>query len=181
MWIGGREAKGPDPPLRERKIVLGYWRRKKEREKLHFCEHWGGFLSQLSKSEATYTHSSVLQKQFSVSDRLHRLQWFYKVLWPRGVITILIHVSTLCGAQAMARSPNEAFLRTYPLVKQQMAVLMFVVTIRQGWFLEYGMIITGTISALACSSDIFKMCLKLFELLYFSVKMTAKIEMKENI
>ena len=44
------------------------------------------------------------------------------------------------------------------------------VVTRKSRFLWYGMIITVAISAVACSSEIFEMCLKLFYLFYFSIR-----------
>lgn len=51
------------------------------------------------------------------------------------------------------------------------------VVIRQSRFLWYGKLTTITISAVACRSELFEVCLKLF---YFSNKMIAKVGVRKK-
>ena len=52
---------------------------------------------------------------------------------------------------------------------------------RKSRFLWYGMIITVAISAVACSSEIFEMCLKLFYLFYFSIRKWKKVKSLSHV
>ena len=55
------------------------------------------------------------------------------------------------------------------------------VVTRKSRFLWYGMIITVAISAVACSSETFEMCLKLFYLFYFSIRKWKKVKSLSHV